>query len=151
MARGQSEVALSDLRVYANFSVDTAPKHREKLAELCHSTPGILFEKPEVSLAGRAKYLQEMRDSGLVVCPRGNGLDTHRFYEALYVGAIPIVLLTSYSARLARYFDLPFIGLPRWESLTAISTILELAGKVRSRSVSLDSITMTWWLKELEL
>jgi hypothetical protein len=31
------------------------------------------------------------RKSLFVVCPRGNGLDTHRVWEALYLGAIPII------------------------------------------------------------
>lgn len=33
-----------------------------------------------------------MRRSLFVICPRGNGLDTHRFWESLYLGAIPVVL-----------------------------------------------------------
>jgi len=29
--------------------------------------------------------------SDLTVCPRGNGIDTHRIWEALYLGSIPLV------------------------------------------------------------
>ena len=40
------------------------------------------------------------RKSLFVVCPRGNGLDTHRVWEALYLGAIPIVKKSEYFAAL---------------------------------------------------
>lgn len=37
------------------------------------------------------EYLTSLNDSVFCVCPEGNGIDTHRMWEALYVGCIPIV------------------------------------------------------------
>ena len=40
-----------------------------------------------------ARYVHHlMKRSMFVACPRGNGLDTHRFWESLYLGAVPIVV-----------------------------------------------------------
>jgi hypothetical protein len=36
-------------------------------------------------------YLQKINDYKFILCPRGNGLDTHRFCESLLLGSIPIV------------------------------------------------------------
>lgn len=36
-------------------------------------------------------YLNMLNTYRFVLCPRGNGIDTHRFYETLLVGSIPIV------------------------------------------------------------
>ncbi|MDX6286467.1 MAG: hypothetical protein QOG53_1952 [Frankiales bacterium] len=36
------------------------------------------------------EYLDEMSQSRLVLCPRGSSLDTHRFFEALRFGCVPI-------------------------------------------------------------
>jgi hypothetical protein len=33
-----------------------------------------------------------MRRTKLVPYPRGNGVDTHRFWESLYLGALPVLL-----------------------------------------------------------
>jgi hypothetical protein len=33
-----------------------------------------------------------------VICPRGNGIDTHRVWEALYLGVVPVVHHTSLMA-----------------------------------------------------
>jgi len=36
-------------------------------------------------------YLRSLNTSTFCICPAGNGIDTHRFWEALYIGCIPIV------------------------------------------------------------
>lgn len=36
-------------------------------------------------------YLKNINDYKFVLCPRGNGLDTHRFCEILIMGSVPIV------------------------------------------------------------
>ncbi len=36
-------------------------------------------------------YLDNLYSHFFVVCPQGNGMDTHRLWETLYMGAIPIV------------------------------------------------------------
>ena len=37
-------------------------------------------------------YLRSINDYKFVLCPRGNGLDTHRFCEVLLMGSVPIVV-----------------------------------------------------------
>jgi hypothetical protein len=38
------------------------------------------------------EYLAAVRSHPFVLCPAGNGLDCHREWEALYLGALPIIL-----------------------------------------------------------
>ena len=40
-------------------------------------------------------YLEELSQHWFCLCVRGNGLDTHRFWEALYLGTIPVVINNS--------------------------------------------------------
>lgn len=49
------------------------------------------------------------------LCPRGAGQDTHRLWEALYLGSIPIVLKSSISNM---YEGLPVIQLNNWDELS---------------------------------
>jgi hypothetical protein len=49
-----------------------------------------------------------------VACPRGNGTDTHRFWETLYRGSIPVVKRTKWSDSL-KSLDIPFIELSSWD------------------------------------
>ncbi len=48
-----------------------------------------------------------------VACPRGNGTDTHRFWEALYRGSIPVVKESAWSRSIAE-LGLPLIQLSGW-------------------------------------
>ncbi len=38
------------------------------------------------------EYLEELAKHYFSLCPRGNGIDTHRFWESLYLGVIPVVI-----------------------------------------------------------
>ena len=54
-----------------------------------------------------------MNEYKFVACPRGNGIDTHRFWETLYRGSVPIVIASKWSNSL-KYLDLPLIEVSNW-------------------------------------
>jgi len=49
-----------------------------------------------------------------VACPRGNGTDTHRFWETLYRGSIPVVKQSNWSKSIAE-LGIPVLQLKRWD------------------------------------
>jgi len=53
-------------------------------------------------------YVSTVRLHQFIACPPGNGLDTHRVWESLYLGTIPIV----YQSQAMR--DFQELGLPIW-------------------------------------
>lgn len=133
------------LRIYANFDTRTSERHRKQVWKICRANPQIISEWPVKTRDGRLHYLKSMRDSGLVVCPRGNGLDTHRFYEALLVGAIPIVLKGSYSAAIGHHFSLPLITLRSWKDLQNSRQIIEDASQLAKAKVDYSPLTLEYW------
>jgi hypothetical protein len=62
------------------------------------------------------KFAKLMSEYQYVLCPRGNGEDTHRFWETLYRGAVPIVLKNVWSQSLD-YLGFPFIQVSAWEQV----------------------------------
>ncbi len=62
------------------------------------------------------KYSKIASQFGFVACPRGNGLDTHRFWETIYRGSKPIILNGPNARNLAKY-GVPFCALGGWEAL----------------------------------
>ncbi len=59
------------------------------------------------------EYLNELSDHRFCLCIRGNGIDTHRFWEALYLGVIPVVINNKETncdafIKNLRYLDVPF-------------------------------------------
>jgi hypothetical protein len=49
-----------------------------------------------------------------VACPRGNGTDTHRFWETLYRGSIPVVKESAWSKSIAD-LEIPLVQLQAWD------------------------------------
>lgn len=96
--------------IYFNFNVETNKIKRQE----CYNSikkKNILWNK---SLPYK-KYLIELKKHKYAICPEGNGIDTHRFWECLYMNVIPIckknILVEYYS----KYF--PIILLNEWDDL----------------------------------
>lgn len=54
-----------------------------------------------------------------IACPRGAGIDTHRFWESLYRGSIPIVIDSDWARNFDEYF-IPLVRLTDWNALETI-------------------------------
>jgi len=64
------------------------------------------------------------------LCPEGNGLDTHRFYEALLLNTIPIV---KRGALTPLYEKFPCVIVDEWKDITSDNCkrwVKELGGRV---------------------
>ncbi|RMZ93174.1 hypothetical protein BpHYR1_026958, partial [Brachionus plicatilis] len=74
--------------MYVNFNEKTNKKSRSKYLNYFEKFQGVKMNKKRI---GFRAYFEDLNNSKFVLCPRGNGLDTHRFYESILMGAIPIV------------------------------------------------------------
>ena len=81
-------------------------------------------------------YCKNMSKCKFIVCPPGNGVDTHRLWEALYMGCIPITL----KHRIYRDYNLPIIQVNRWEEVTP-----ELLEKYSYNNDNMEQLYMTYW------
>ena len=57
-----------------------------------------------------------------IICPEGNGIDTHRFWEALYLKTIPIIKKNRISSFLQK-LNLPIIILDNWSDISNFNEI----------------------------
>jgi hypothetical protein len=63
-----------------------------------------------VSYCNYIDYISYIQRSKFVICPPGNGPDTHRLWETIASGAIPIVIKDNFIEQLIRTFpDIPLI------------------------------------------
>lgn len=80
-----------------------------------------------------------------VAVPRGNGMDTHRFWETLYRGGIPVVKKSSWSKQIAA-LGYPIIELESWDQ----GVILNELDKKQVNDFSRDLPILWWpWWEEL--
>ena len=75
-----------------------------------------------------------------VLCPRGNGIDTHRFWETLYHGGIPVVMKSDWSR------NIKDLGIPILE-INAFSSFESQFQKAVANRIHVDSdnIKELWW------
>lgn len=127
---------------YLNINVQTFTEERKKVAEL--------FAKSSFCCQKTAQkykaFLKDIASSQFVVSPRGNGLDTHRLWEALYMGSIPIVKSSSLDGL---YKDLPILIVSDWEEITA--TFLKQKQKEWSqKKKNLEKLWIQYWLDQIQ-
>ena len=82
-----------DKWLYVNFRPDTNPAVRGPVFEFFqHRREGWVSFEPPGKRGNNGKFLDQILRHRFVLCPPGNGVDTHRMWEALVAGAIPVVL-----------------------------------------------------------
>ena len=75
--------------LYINFQKNTNHSVRDNIFSLFKDREWVKIDEPNLTLTN---YLLELARSQFVLCPFGNGFDTHRVWETFYAGAIPIVM-----------------------------------------------------------
>jgi hypothetical protein len=74
-----------------------------------------------------------------VACPRGNGTDTHRFWETLYRGSIPVVKRNRWSESIED-FGIPILQLSNWD----FDEFLEVSSQLDQVTFHPKEIPMLW-------
>jgi hypothetical protein len=101
--------------IYLGFSTSTHPTRETVAAKLREGFPDTPLD-PAPSLPW-PRYLALMGSHEFAACPRGNGVDTHRVWEALYLGVVPVVdrspLTEHFAAR-----GLPLVLVDDWSEVT---------------------------------
>ncbi len=127
--------------LYMNFDENTYPQERRPLKAAFAGKPWVTEGKPEPTREGRRRFLQDIYRSKFVLCPRGNGIDTHRLWETLYMRSIPIVKRHLTHKGLE---DLPILFVDSWDEVT--EDYLEFKWlEMASRSWNFEKLKMSWW------
>ncbi len=99
--------------LYLNCELSTNPKERGECVQILSRLPNVTYRQNKISYD---KYLREMAQHIFVACPDGNGLDTHRMWEALYIGCIPVAKRRVFTERLSEHF--PMVLVKDWREVT---------------------------------
>jgi hypothetical protein len=126
--------------VYANFSTVTHPSRVSALsaAQSCDGVTiqsGVSFED----------YVVELSKHKFCLCPRGNGLDTHRFWEAQYLDCIPIIVKDDW---IAAYSGLPVLVLDSWASLKS-TNLNEMYVRITTTAFDRRSLSLSHYKSQI--
>lgn len=130
-----------------NFTVSNSIKHRKSIIDLLPQLKKkykVIESSPNFSDVGRINYLKDLRLSNLVLCPEGNGIDTHRLWETLYMGGVPIVIRSPYMSSLIQ--DLPVIQLSKWSDLLDEESIAKEWEEISNQNWNLEKLNLSYWV-----
>jgi hypothetical protein len=136
--------------LYVNFRVSTYPQERQaafqsmqRLSEICHSVTIATQASDPTIVHG---YLNDMIDHKFCLCPRGNGIDTHRLWEALYCRTVPVV---KYEHAHRNFLDLPILFVDDWNQVTEeyLHTQYE---QMLHREWDYSKLKASWWGKQFK-
>lgn len=82
-----------------------------------------------------------------IACPVGNGIDTHRFWETLYRGGIPIIKKSEWSENL-KVLNIPFAEIEDWNQ-DALISIVESSKLEQLSPHNYESLWMPYWVDEI--
>jgi hypothetical protein len=96
--------------IHLNFHIYTNVEKRRPCADALESRAGML---PMLTATENIKRLAKYR---WCACPEGNGVDTHRLWEAFYMRCVPIVVKTPFIDALMHYTngELPIYVVDSW-------------------------------------
>jgi hypothetical protein len=138
----QEDVPKAPALLYLNFSIDTYPEERAYVWDLLSDKPWAAVGTHEPTLEGRTRYLRDIKAHTFVACPRGNGVDTHRLWETLYMGSIPVV------KREVGYRDFeglyPICFVDEWDQVTE-SFLQQEEKRIRAKQWDRTYLTIGYW------
>ena len=95
---------------------------------------------------GFDEYLDNIYNHPFVICPDGNGIDTHRLWEVLYMGNIPIVKC---GVNHSFYMDLPILCVNDWEEVTE-PYLKEMNIQMHGRKWNWSKLTFEYWKQKIQ-
>lgn len=99
--------------MYANFNLHTNPRQRGNC--LRHIKQEFIENNVSFDM-----YLKKIAQSYFNICPLGNGIDSHRIWESLYLKTIPIAENTYNISYMKKRYNLPIILVNDWSELQRI-------------------------------
>lgn len=91
-------------------------------------------------------YYAYLRSHPFVLAPEGAGPDTHRLWEALAIGCVPIVLD---SAVHREWKHLPVLWVNNWDEVTESRLLAELPSFAGKTGEPMPELTGTYWREKI--
>jgi hypothetical protein len=129
--------------IYANFNINTNYNYRSIVRDYCVESSFIDWQEPNLNLKD---FFDTIRNYKMVVCPAGNGVDTHRLWEVLYSNRIPITIITGNYKIYELYKKLPIILLENINQLLDKSLIIEEYNKCLSKIWDRSLLDVRSWI-----
>jgi hypothetical protein len=114
---------------------------------MCQKASFIDWEEPRLSLDS---FFDKVSQYKMIVCPAGNGLDTHRLWEVLYCNRIPITFKVANYKLYELYNKLPIILLNNIDQLLDKNFIMQEYNRCLSQVWDKSLLDVNLWIKTIQ-
>jgi len=129
--------------IYINMTISTNDRFRQRRRALEVIPKELCVINQDFT--PRTTNWKKMAEHAFVLSPTGNGLDTHRTWEALCLGCIPILCLPSFK----RLMDgLPVLIVKDWNEITE-TLLKETIEKFSNMEFQYNKLTLNYWVKRI--
>lgn len=128
--------------LYVNINVTTNQTYRSEIVRTLSCNPVAVVEQG----LSVDQYVRRVAQSRFVASPRGNGIDCHRTWETLYLGAVPVMARQD---RVACLDGLPVLETEGWDDLPP-ERLREVWEMVTRSAWRLESLYLSYWRRRLE-
>lgn len=131
--------------VYMNHNIKTNPSERELPYRLFGNRPWVTSVRG-VNGSGFDQYLDNVYNHKFMICPRGNGMDTHRLWECLYMGTVPIV---KKDINNWFYNRLPILYVDEWEDVNE-GMLIDKLPLYETGNWNKEMLTFNYWKNHIQ-
>jgi hypothetical protein len=131
--------------LYVNFRTTSNPAVREPVMHHFRNLRDADWVTVQEAGLSFETFLEEMTSHRFVLCPPGNGVDTHRLWEALYSRTIPVAL--DHPAMDA-FRDLPILFVEDFRQLTPDFLAREYK-RITSSKWAWQKLFLPWWRDQI--
>jgi len=133
--------------IYANFSISTNTVYRQTVFDFVKNIPHIDLEDPVLSVSD---FFKKILDYKMILCPIGNGIDTHRLWEVLYSKRVPVIIRDKECNIYHLYTKFPIIILEDIGDLKNAPLLEELYKIAINKYFNHDLLTYSYWEKMIK-
>jgi hypothetical protein len=139
VAKKREDRSLINL-VYMDHRIYCNPKERVRPYEILGKKPFVTAITDD-NVVSFDTYIHYMHNHKFIISPEGNGVQTHRPWEALYMGCVPI---ERKSINNSFYEDLPICLVDDWDQITEEFLINWLIEN-QDRKWNMEKLKFSYW------
>lgn len=129
--------------LYINHRLNTNQEKRKWIYDFFQNNDWCSIDDPNLTLD---EYKHQLLSHHFIICPHGNGIDTHRLWESLYCGTIPIVENHINNECL---LDLPVLEVKTFKELNK-QFLEDNLKRISQFDYNLNKLNVSWWIEQIK-
>ncbi len=137
---------------FVSFNVKTNFKTRGEVVQVLknlNKPNSVIFSEISYDRNYLISYLRNLRNIPFVICPEGNGVDTHRLWETLYMGGVPIIKKNIYMNKILE--GLPVVVLNDWNELNDVERMRREWEGINATNWDFSKLSLSHWKNLISL